>query len=330
MSQISSEDPDTAHWNDVMPQDIRDARLRIMPHLQRTPMLVSSTLSRMTRTNLGLKAEIFQKTGSFKTRGALNAALQLTPEQRDHGLITISAGNHGQGLAWAGSRVGARTVVFMPATAVPTKVEAIRGYGAEPKFAEDVTSMLDEMEQYRVEHDMTFISPFADPAIIAGQGVVGLEILEDMPDVENVIVPVGGGGLISGIAVAIKNQRPDVRIVGVEPEGADIVRRSLDAGRPLRANRVETIADGLAAPFAGELSQAIIGHYVDDVIRVSDMAIIDALRLILDRCKVLVEPSGAAALAGLLSGQTGAAPESRTVVVLSGGNVDRERLKTLL
>jgi len=320
----------TAHWADVTLQGVYDAQTRIMPHLRRTPLLTSATLSGMTGTRLGLKAEVFQKTGSFKSRGALNASLLLTPEQRAKGMITISAGNHGQGLAWAGSRVGARTVVFMPKTAVPTKVEAIRGYGAEPMFSENMEGVFDAMEAYRAEHDMTFVSPFSDPAIIAGQGVIGLEILEDMPDVANVIVPVGGGGLISGISLAIKSQRPDVRVVGVEPVGANIVRKSLDAGRPVAADRIDTIADGLAAPFAGELSQAIISHYVDDVILVTDDEITAALRLILGRIKVLVEPAGAAALAGLLSGRTGAAPGSNTVVVMSGGNVDRDRLRTLL
>ena len=328
----AGEEPATggASWTDVTLQDVLDARVRIMPHLRRTPLLSSATIGRIAGVRLGLKAENFQKTGSFKSRGALNAALQLTPEQREKGLTTISAGNHGQGLAWAGSMVGARTVVFMPKTAVPTKVEAIRGYGAETMFSEDMEGVFDAMEAYRADHGMTFVSPFSDRAIIAGQGVVGLEILEDMPDVENVIVPVGGGGLISGVALAIKSQRPDVRVVGVEPVGCNVVRRSLDAGHPVAAGKIDTVADGLAAPFAGELSQAVIEHYVDDVILVPDEAIVDALRLILGRMKVLVEPAGAAATAGLLSGQTGAQPGSRTVVILSGGNVDPGKLKTLL
>jgi threonine dehydratase len=320
----------TASWTDVTLQDVFDARTRIMTHLHRTPLLSSGTLGRISGTRLGMKAEVFQKTGSFKARGALNAALQLTPAQRARGMVTMSAGNHGQGLAWAGSMVGARTVVFMPKTAVPTKVDAIRGYGAETMFSENMEGVFTLMDAYRAEHDMTFVPPFSDPAIIAGQGVVGLEILEDMPDVENVIVPVGGGGLISGIALAIKSQRPDVRVVGVEPEGANIVRKSLDAGRPEAAGHIDTVADGLAAPFAGELSQAIIEHYVDAVILVSDAEIISALQLILGRAKVLVEPAGAASTAGLLSGKAGVRPGSRTVVVLSGGNVDRDRLKTLL
>jgi threonine dehydratase len=320
----------TPSWAHVTLQDVQDARVRIMRHLHRTPLLSSTTIGEHAGMTVGLKAEVFQKTGSFKARGALNAALLLTPEQRAKGMITISAGNHGQGLAFAGSLVGTRTVVFMPKTAVPTKVDAIRGYGAEAMFSEDMEGVFEVMEAYRTEHDLTFVSPFSDRAIIAGQGVVGLEILEDMPDVENVIVPVGGGGLLAGVSLAIKSQRPDVRVVGVEPIGANIVRKSLDAGQALAADRIDTVADGLAAPFAGELSQAVIEHWVDDVILVPDDEIIAALQLILSRCKVLVEPAGAASTAGLLSGRTGAKPGSKTVVILSGGNIDPARLKTLL
>lgn len=322
--------PPVASWEDVTLEHVFAARERIMPHLHRTPMLGSATLGQLTGTELGLKAELFQRTGSFKSRGALNAAMLLSPEQRARGVVTLSAGNHGQGLAFAASKVGTRAVVFMPEGAVPTKVEAIRGYGAETHFSPTMEAIFPLMEAYQREHGLTFISPFSDPGIIAGQGVVGLEILEDAPDIETVVVPVGGGGLLAGVALAIKSQRPDVRIVGVEPEGADVVRRSLESGRPETAVHIDTIADGLTAPFAGELSQAIIQHYVDDVVLVSDEEIITALRLILERVKVLVEPAGAASVAALLSGKASARQGSRTVAILSGGNVDRMKLKALL
>ena len=319
-----------ASWQDVTLEDVRAAQKRIMPHLHRTPLLSTATLSRMTGTELSLKAETFQRTCSFKSRGALNAAMLLTPEERARGVVTMSAGNHGQGLAFAASLVGTRAVVFMPETAVPTKVDAIRGYGAEARFAPSMGELFEAMDAFREEHGLTYISPFADPAIIAGQGVVGLEILEDMPDVEAVVVPVGGGGLISGISLAIKSQRPDVRIIGVEPEGANIVRRSLDSGKLERMEAPNTIADGLQAPFAAPLSQAVIEHYVDDVVLVTDEEIIAALQTILDRCKILVEPAGAAAVAAPMAGKAGVPQGARTVAVLSGGNIDRARLKTLL
>lgn len=317
-------------WRDVTLEDVQSARERIMPHLHRTSMINSSTLNRMTNTNLSMKAELFQKTGSFKSRGALNAAMQLSDEQKARGIVTMSAGNHGQGIAFAAQMVGSRAVVFMPEGAVPTKVEAIRGYGAEAKFAPSMETLAETMTSYQREHGLTFISPFDDPHIVAGQGVVGLEILEDVPDVETIVVPIGGGGLIAGIALAVKSIRPEVRIIGVEPEGANIVKRSLEAGKPLKAENIRTIADGLAAPYAGNLTQAIIEHFVDDVVLVTDDEIAESLRLILGRTKVLVEPSGAAATAALLTGKASAGVGSRTVSVLSGGNVDFAKLVALL
>lgn len=322
--------PPAASWEDVTFQTVLDARQRIAPYVHRTPILTSAALTQLTGTALKLKAEMFQRTGSFKARGAVNAALLLTPEQRARGVITLSAGNHGIGLAYAASLVGTRAVVFMPQNAVPTKVEAIRAYGAEARYSPTMEEIFPLMESYQREHGLTFVSPFSDPAIIAGQGTIGLEILDDIPDVETVVVPVGGGGLIAGIALAIKSRRPDVRITGVEPEGANIVKRSLESGTPEVAMKIDTVADGLAAPFAGELSQAVIQHYVDDVILVTDEEIVQALRLVLERMKVLVEPAGAAALAALLTGKTGVRKGGNTVAILSGGNVDRAKLKALI
>lgn len=311
-------------------EDVLAARERIAPHVHRTPLLGSATLGRLTGTVLALKAENLQRTGSFKVRGALNAVLQLSAEQRARGIVTLSAGNHGQGLAYAAALAGVRCVVFMPETAVPTKVEAIRGYGAEARFAPSMESVYATMDLYREEHGLHFVHPFADPAIIAGQGTVGLEVLEDQPDVEAVVVCVGGGGLLAGIALAVKATRPDIRVVGVEPEGAPAVSRSLALGRPVTLDRIDTVADGLAAPFAAALSQAIIERHVDDVLVVSDNEIVAALRLIIERTKLLVEPAGAAAVAALLAGKTGLAAGTRTVATLSGGNVDRDKLKRLL
>ena len=322
--------PATAASIRVTLDDVRAAQGRIRPHLHRTPLIHTATLSRMTHTDLWLKAEVFQKTGSFKTRGALNAVLQLTPEQRARGVVTISAGNHGQGLAWAASMVGARCVVFMPEHAIPTKVEAIKGYGAECRFAPSMEQVFPAMEAYQQEHGLTYVPPFSDPAIIAGQGTVGLEILEDLPDVEAVVVPVGGGGLLAGIALAVKSVKPEVRVVGVEPEGACAVKQSLETGQLVTLTHIDTIADGLAAPFAGAVSQAIIERYADDIVLVSDEEIITALRLIVERAKVVVEPSGAAAVAALLAGKAGVPQGAKTVAILSGGNVDRATLKSLL
>ena len=320
----------TASWDDVTLEDVLAARERVMPHLHRTPMLSSRTLGAMTGTDLRMKAEIFQRTGSFKARGALNAVMQLTEEQKRHGVITLSAGNHGQGIAFAASLAGIRAVVFMPEHAVPTKVEAIRNYGAETMFAPSMEGIVPIMEAYQHEHGLTYLSPYNHRDIIAGQGIVGLEILEDVPEVRTVVVPVGGGGLIAGIAMAIKSQRPDVRVIGVEPTGANIVKRSLEAGRCLEAEHIQTVADGLAAPAAGELTQAVIGHYVDDIVLVSDEQIVEALKLLLFRAKVLTEPAGAAATAALLAGKIDLPAGGTTVTVLSGGNIDPAKLRSFL
>jgi len=322
--------PDAEEARSVSLADVLAARDRIAAHVHHTPLLGTATLGRLTGTSLALKAENLQRTGSFKARGALNAVLQLSPEQRARGIVTLSAGNHGQGLAYAAAMVGVRCVVFMPSTAVSTKVDAIRGYGAEARFAPSMAEIFAAMEAYRASHGLHFVHPFADPAIIAGQGTVGLEILDDCPEVEAIVVCVGGGGLLAGIALAVKAQRPEVRIVGVEPQGAAAVHRSLAVGRPVTLERIETIADGLAAPFAAALTQAIIERHVDDVVLVGDDEIVTALRLILERTKLLVEPAGAAAVAALLSGKAGLPQGTRSVATLSGGNVDRETLKRLL
>lgn len=315
---------------DVTLSDVLEAQERIASYLPRTPLMQSTTLSKLTRTTLALKAENLQRTGSFKVRGALNAVLQLTPEQRHRGIITLSAGNHGQGLAYAASLVGVRCVVFIPEQAVPMKVAAIRGYGAETHFAPRMEQLFTEMDSFRAANGLHFVHPFADAAIIAGQGTVALEILDDAPDTEAVIVPTGGGGLLAGVSLVVKARRPETRVIGVEPVGAAAVSRSLTAGTPLTLDRVETIADGLAAPFAAALTQGIISSHVDDVILVDDDEIVTALRLILERTKLLVEPAGAAAVAALLAGKTALAPGTDTVAILSGGNIDAERLKTLL
>lgn len=315
---------------DVTLADVRAAADRIAPYIHRTPIVESATLSRLTDTRLGLKAENLQRTGAFKARGALNAVLQLTPEQRARGVITLSAGNHGQGLAYAAQLAGVRCVVFMPEHAVPTKVAAVRGYGAEARFAPSMETVYAVMEEYRQANDMHYVHPFGDPHIIAGQGTVGLEIIEDAPDVETIAVCVGGGGLLAGIAVAAKALKPTVRVVGVEPEGAPAVTRSLQAGYPVTIEKISTVADGLAAPFAAPTSQRLIERYVDDVVIVTDDEIVHALRLLLERTKLLVEPAGAAATAAFLAGRAGAQSGSRAVATLSGGNIDFEKLKRIL
>ncbi|MCC6703479.1 MAG: pyridoxal-phosphate dependent enzyme [Thermomicrobiales bacterium] len=310
--------------------DIRAARERIMPSLRRTPLIPSPALSAETGFDVAFKAENLQLTGSFKARGALNAIMQLTEEERARGVTTFSAGNHGAGLAFAASTVGAKCRVYMAKNAVPAKVDAIRGFGAEIVFGETIAEASELMKRAIAEEGLVFLSPFDDVAVVAGQGVVGLEILEDAPDVDAIVVPIGGGGLIAGIALAVKTLKPDVTIVGVEPTGAAVVSKSLASGRVERLDKVETIADGLAAPFAGEITQEIIAACVDRVVIVTDDEIAAAIGPVMSRTKLMPEPSGVAAFAALATGKTGIPAGSKVVCLLSGGNVGLDRLASFL
>ena len=309
-------------------QDIQAARERIGGRIHRTPVFSATMLGRMAGVRLSLKAELFQKTGSFKVRGVLNHLLQLPPASLSRGLITLSAGNHGAALAWAAAVCQTHATVVMSTTAVKSKVAAIKEYGGEVVQTEE--NLLEETHRIRDARGLTLVHPFDDPAIIAGQGTIGLEILEDVPDADMVIVPVGGGGLIAGIAAAIKGCRPSTKVIGVEPSGSDVMIRSLQAGRPLKMDRSSTVADGLAAPFAGELTLPHVQKFVDQVVRVDDDAILQALRLTLERAKLAAEPAGAAAFAALLARAAPVEPDAHVVCVVSGGNVDPAVLKRVL
>lgn len=312
-------------------QDIRAAREVIGGRLHRTPTLSATTLGAMAGVDLLVKAELLQRTGSFKPRGVLTKLARLTPEERARGVIGISAGNHAQALAYGAAREGIACTVVMPQTAVESKVAATRGYGAEVVLHGATTiEAFAEYDRLLEQRGLVPVHPFDDPAVIAGQGTVGLEMLEDAPDLDTVVVPIGGGGLISGIAIAVKEQRPGVRVIGVEPEGAPSLTRALAAGQPEPLTSVSTIADGLAAPFAGPNTLDTVRRYVDDVVLVSDDEIAAALRLVLERTKLQVEPAGAAGVAALLARRGGVPEGARVVAVLSGGNVDRARLKELL
>ena len=308
--------------------EVLAARDVIAGRVHRTPVLSSTMLGERAGVRLFFKPELLQKTGSFKVRGVLNALHHLSPEERQRGVVTLSAGNHAQALAWGARQYEIPAVVVMPARAPKSKVEATRGYGGEVVLTEE--DLLETCLTIQRQRDLTLVHPFDDPRIIAGQGTVGLEIVEDVSDVDAVVVSVGGGGLISGVATAVKGLRPKTRVIGVEPEGSAVMRKSLDLGEPIALEERATIADGLDAPFAGRHTLAHIRARVDDLVLVSDAEIVEALRLILSRAKLLAEPAGAASLAGLLAGGLDI-PEGATVVcVLSGGNVDLDRLKELL
>src|SRR3954447_855204 len=310
--------------------DIYAAREAIAGKLVRTPLLSNDALSARFGRPIHLKLENLQKTGSFKPRGVLTKIAALSEEEKARGLITISAGNHAQALAYAARTSGLRCTVVMPATAPATKVANTRGYGAEVILHPDHITLLERMRTEQEAHGYVYVPPFDDPHVVAGQGTVGLEIMEDLPDAAAVIVPIGGGGLISGVATAVKGMRPDARIFGVEPEGAPGMSNSLAAGHAVHLDRVSTIADGLAAPFAGELTYSIVRELVDEVVLVSDAEIAAAVPLLVEAARIVPEPAGAAALGALLAGRITLPPEGPVVIVVSGGNLDLARLAALI
>jgi threonine dehydratase len=309
-------------------EDIHAARRVIGNRLVRTPLLHAPALSPAGGPRVSLKLELFQQTGSFKPRGVLNALEALPPDERARGVISISAGNHAQALAWAAQAIGISATIVMPATAVQAKVDATRALGGEViQTSED---LLATMQQIQRERSLAFVHPFDDPVVIAGAGTVGLEIVEDAPDVDVVIVGCGGGGLLSGVAAAVHALRPHARVIGVEPSGADAMRQSLANGSPVRLARLDTIADGLAAPFAGAHTLEHVQAFVDEMVLVEDKAILDAMRVLMRKVRIVPEPAAAAATAALLGGFLMIEPSRHVVVVVSGGNADPERIRSLL
>jgi len=310
--------------------DIIKAQKIIASYVHKTPIIPSTALGRRTAVNLYFKAEVFQKTGSFKPRGALNKLHSLTDKEKKRGVITVSSGNHAQGVAYASSLLGIPATIIMPKATPENKVNATRGYGAEVILHGRVEDLMDKFLEIQKERNLVMIHPFDDPLIIAGQGTIGLEILEDFPEVEWLFVPVGGGGLISGISTAIKLKKADVKIIGVEPTGAAAMLQSVQQNAVVHLDKVDTIAEGLGAPFVGEYTLAHVKKYVDDLVLVSDKEIVRAVRLILERCKILTEPAGAAGFAALLFKKVDVPRGAQVVCVLSGGNIDLKRLKNLL
>lgn len=304
------------------------AQQRIAGRLHWTPLMSARTLGEPAGVRLQLKAELFQRTGAFKVRGVFNRLLTLPAAELDRGLVSLSAGNHAAALAYGASTLGTHATVVMPVTAPTPKVQATEAYGGEVVLTDG--NLLDVCHQIQHDRQLTLVHPFDDPAIIAGQATVGLEIMADCPDLDAVVVQVGGGGLISGVAAAVKGADPQVRVIGVEPRGADAMTRSLAAGRPVHLDRVDTIADGLAAPFAGEHTLRHVQAYVDDLVLVDDDEIAHALRLVMQRSKLAAEPAGVAGVAALLSGAVTVPAGATVVAVISGGNIDPQLLKRLL
>ena len=319
--------------------EITEARARLAGQVHRTPLLSSVTAARVVEAGSGVrlgdgrlyvKAEHLQRTGSFKPRGAYNRLATLDDDERRRGVITMSAGNAGQAYAWAGRAAGVPVTVTMPEGAVRSKVDACRGYGAEVVLhGSHVGEVWEHVQELVAQRDLTYVPPFDDPRFIAGNGTSGLEILDDLSDVDVVVVGVGGGGLISGVATALKETRPGVRVYGVEPERSNAMSLALERGAVVQI-RPESVADGLGAPFAGEWTLAIARHYLDGLVLLDDPTILGGLRFAAERMKQVLEPAGSAALAAVLFGRVPLRDGDRVCVVASGGNVEISRLGELL
>ena len=310
--------------------DVQDAAKRIEGVAHHTPVIRSRTLDGLAGTTVFLKAENMQRIGAFKFRGAYNAIAKLSPEQLATGIAAYSSGNHAQAVALAAHELGSTAVIVMPADTPAAKLDAVRGYGAEiityDRYAEDREKIGRDLATSR---GLTLIPPYEHPDVIAGQGTAALELLDEVPDLDAILVPVGGGGLIAGSAIAAKGLKPGIRVIGVEPQDGDDTKRSLAAGERVTVPVPRTIADGQAAPTPGELTFSINKDLVDDIVLVSDDEIRDALRFAVDRLKLVMEPSGATGVAALLAGKLDPLP-GRIGVIISGGNVGAARLAQLI
>jgi threonine dehydratase len=310
-------------------RDFEQVRVRIAPHIARTPLLGSRQLSERTGYDVRLKAEMFQRVGSYKIRGPLNKFALMSEEQKRRGVVCSSAGNHAQGVALAARIHGIRAVVCMAENATPSKVAATKGYGAEVVLHGRIWDEADEKAKEMVrDAGLNYVHPFDDEQLIAGQGTLGLEVVEDWPDVDAVIVPIGGGGLISGVSMAVKSHNPRASVIGVESSDGPAMKRSVEAGR-LETIDCRTVIDGLRVRRVGEINFSVVQRFVDDIVMLPDREIFDAMIWVMERCKLVVEGAAAAPVAALLQGLIRLPPRAKVAAVLSGGNVNLDQLRTL-
>lgn len=309
--------------------DVRDAERQLDGIVNRTPIFTSRTLNELTGHEIYLKCESFQRTGSFKFRGAYNAISRLDSQQRAAGVIAYSSGNHAQGVARSAQLLGIPAVIIMPTDAPGVKVDATRGYGAEIVFYDrQQVDGEDYQFQLSTERGMNLIHPYDHPHIMAGQGTVALELLADVPDLDALVMPVGGGGLLAGCAIAAKGLRPDICVFGVETVGADDTKQSFDKGERVVIPPPPTIADGIRLRTPGDLTFPVVQALVDDVLVITDDDVRDAMRFVMTRMKLIIEPSGAVPVAAALRGVI--PQRSRRVgIIVSGGNIDPAMLTTL-
>jgi threonine dehydratase len=309
--------------------DFVQTRARIAPHIKHTPLLTSQQLSDATGFDVRLKAELFQRVGSYKIRGPLNKFALMSDEDKRRGVVCSSAGNHAQGVALAARIHGIRAVVCMATNATPAKVAATKAYGAEVVLHGNIWDEANEKAKELVRTEgLTYVHPFDDAQLIAGQGTLGLEIVQDWPNVDAVVVPIGGGGLISGVSMAVKGHNPKIRVIGVESSDGPAMQRSVEAGR-LETIDCKTIIDGLRVRRVGELNLSVVQRFVDEIVTLPDREIFEAMIWVMERCKLVVEGAAAAPVGALLHGLVKMPAGSRVVAVLSGGNVNLDPLRGL-
>ena len=310
-------------------EDFEKARARIAQHIKRTPLLTSRQLSERTGFDVRLKAELFQRVGSYKIRGPLNKFALMPEQQKRRGVVCSSAGNHAQGVALAARIHGIHAVVCMAENATPAKIAATKAYGAEVVLHGTIWDEANEKAKELVRtQGLTYVHPFDDEQLIAGQGTLGLEIAQDWPEVDAVIVPIGGGGLISGVSMAVKGFRSKIRVIGVESSDGPAMKKSIEAGR-LETIDCKTIIDGLRVRRVGEINFSVVQRFVDEIVALPDREIFDAMIWIMERCKLVVEGAAAAPVAALLAGLVKMPAGSRVAAVLSGGNVNLDQLRGL-
>lgn len=301
-------------------EDVEAARRRIIQHVKKTPLMKNATLSEMVGANVYLKVEAFQKTGSFKVRGAFNKMLTLTEKERDAGVVAVSGGNHAQAVAYAAKMLEIHARILMPENTPKNYLEATRSYGAEVILTRDVFEAFRKADEYAAE-GWANVHPFNDPYVMAGQGTIGLEILEDLPVITDLIVSIGGGGLMGGVATTVKAIREDVRVWGVETEGADCMSRALEAGEVVRMPAITSIAKTLGAPAASEETLALAKAHLESVTVVPDSEALESLRVILERTKILTEPAAACTLSAANRLRDQFSRNSHVVLVICGGNI---------
>ncbi|MFL2999165.1 MAG: threonine/serine dehydratase [Cytophagales bacterium] len=302
---------------------------RISPYINKTPIISSSSLNDMFDLDIFFKLELMQKTGSFKSRGAINKVLQLSEDERSRGVVAISAGNHAQATSWACSQFGIKSKIVMPHTASQSKIEATESYGGEVILTKD--KMMDTCQKLIDEENLSFVHPFDDLDILMGQGTVSLEVINEIKNLEYAFISIGGGGLISGMACVLKQINPKIKIIGVEPINSNVMTNSIKSGKPEIFDTInnKTIADTLAAPFAGKITFEYVKKYVDDIINVSEDEMIESLRMMIERLKIVPEPSASACFVPIVFNKLNIPSKTKCLVVVCGGNIDLKRIKSL-